>query len=87
MGPLTAITKAMSAGALTPGELQKATGLSRSTVLAALDHLSCIGVLDRKVDYAACSGCQSGTCSSGCSSAAGRGLVTLQLRVRGDERR
>lgn len=80
MGPLGQVRAAMAAGARTPGELQEATGLSRPTVVAALEHLTYLGVLDKKVDYAACSGCsQTAQSCTGCGS--GRGLVTLQLRA------
>ncbi|GGG72351.1 helix-turn-helix domain-containing protein [Corynebacterium pelargi] len=81
MGPLSAVTQAMRDGARTVPEIQRATGLSRSTISAALGHLSDTGYLASSRDSSACTSCamhcthESATC--------GRGLTTLTLKAPG----
>lgn len=79
MRPLSAVTAAIRQGACTADEIERHTGLSRSTVDAALEHLTAIGYLSHSHDHSACASCaMSGP--GGCPSC-GRGLTTLTLKA------
>ncbi|AZA11975.1 helix-turn-helix domain-containing protein [Corynebacterium gerontici] len=79
MRPLTAITHAMREGARTATDIERATGLSRSTVDAALEHLVSTGYLSSSRDQSACAGCAMSCSGSGAT--CGRGLTTLTLKA------
>ena len=45
------IFKALAEGALTDGELEVETGLSRRAIAESLERLTCIGAVERVIDY------------------------------------
>lgn len=86
MRPLSAVAAAMREGSTTGADISHRTGLSRSTVDAALEHLRSTGYITSSTDSCACDSCGlSGGCSTksaGGACGAGRGLVTLTLTRR-----
>ncbi|WJZ02897.1 helix-turn-helix transcriptional regulator [Corynebacterium freiburgense] len=75
--PLRAVRASFLGGALTVAEIARDTGLTRSTVSAALEHLERIGQVRRRREALACSGSCSGCTEDECGTTGG--LVTLTL--------
>ena len=59
-GPLSQVAAAMRGGSRTAAEICRDTGLSASTVAAAIEHLARTGKLTRHTETASCSGHCSG---------------------------
>ncbi|TWT26895.1 MarR family transcriptional regulator [Corynebacterium canis] len=78
--PLTAVRDAFQHGALTVAEIAKDTGLTRSTVSAALQHLERMGHIQRRREAMSCSGSCGGCNEDTCGTTGG--LVTLTLSTR-----
>ncbi|WP_018023767.1 FeoC-like transcriptional regulator [Corynebacterium ulceribovis] len=94
-GPLSQVAAAMRAGSRTIRDICAQTGLSNSTVAAAIEHLERSGKLTRRTETASCSGHCSGcefeeehrgqgtTCQLGMPTprrGAPRGLTFYELR-------
>lgn len=77
MRPLSAVAAAIRGGATTAPGIVAETGLSLSTVTAALEHLTRMGWIVNSNDSLACQNCSMGckTTSGQC----GQGLTTLTL--------
>lgn len=92
-GPLSEVLAALRGGATSLTEVASITGLSRSLVDAAVDHLVRLGRIDAKelsmgCPSSGCGGCASGTAEgqAGCGavgpSPLRRGSVLVSLSVR-----
>ncbi|MDO5075707.1 winged helix-turn-helix domain-containing protein [Corynebacterium sp.] len=75
--PLSAVRASVEDGAVTVVEIAERTGLTRSTVSAALEHLERMGQLQRRREAMACSGSCGGCNEDSCGTTGG--LVTLTL--------
>jgi len=78
MRPLSAVEQSVRNGATTTMEISRQTGLSASTVDAALQQLQRMGMLKSSKETIACDECAM-SCGSDHSSSCGSGLMTLTL--------
>ncbi|MGX1738521.1 helix-turn-helix domain-containing protein [Corynebacterium flavescens] len=81
-GPLSKVAAAVREGATTAAEISRATGLSASTVSAALDYLTRVGMMRSSQESSVCTECGlRSSCTTGPSSCGTQrgGLVTLTL--------
>lgn len=87
MQPLSAVEQSVRAGATTTAEIARRTGLSASTVDAALQQLQRLGMLRSSKDTIACDECalSCGHNHAPGSSGCGSGLTTLTLLPRRPE--